>query len=120
MYTAFRQIDPTMDTGADFAAEYTAALDLQPGQDQALEHLPFQHRTGRQLGFVAGVLGLDVAHGQVQLALQDHVLVDDGGDALDRLGGLGRCGGREEARGGGRQHDCGQGGGDAQAHGLTG
>ncbi|MBK6789124.1 MAG: tetratricopeptide repeat protein [Betaproteobacteria bacterium] len=30
MYTAFRQIDPTMDTGADFAAEYTAALDLQP------------------------------------------------------------------------------------------
>ena len=29
MYTAFRQIDPTMDTGADFGAEYTAALDLQ-------------------------------------------------------------------------------------------
>ena len=29
MYTAFRQIDPTMDIGADFGAEYTAALDLQ-------------------------------------------------------------------------------------------
>lgn len=29
MYTAFRQIDPAMDTGADFEAEYTAALDLQ-------------------------------------------------------------------------------------------
>ena len=29
MYTAFRQIDPTMDTGADFAAEYQAALDMQ-------------------------------------------------------------------------------------------
>ena len=29
MYTAFRQIDPTTDTGADFGAEYTAALDLQ-------------------------------------------------------------------------------------------
>jgi len=29
MYTAFRQIDPTMDTGADFAAEYKAALEMQ-------------------------------------------------------------------------------------------
>ena len=104
--------------GADALA--ARALDLQPGQDQALEHLPFQHRPGRQLGLVAGVLGLDVAHGQVQLALQDHVLVDDGGDAFDRFGGLGQSGGREQARGGGRQHDCGQGGGDAQAHGLTG
>ena len=26
MYTAFRQIDPTMDTGADFGAEYPTAL----------------------------------------------------------------------------------------------
>ena len=31
MYTAFRQIDPTMDTGADFAAEYQAALQMQKG-----------------------------------------------------------------------------------------
>ena len=29
MYTAFRQIDPTMDTGADFSAEYQAALETQ-------------------------------------------------------------------------------------------
>lgn len=29
MYTAFRQIDPSMDTGADFAAEYDAAVKLQ-------------------------------------------------------------------------------------------
>jgi Flp pilus assembly protein TadD len=29
MYTAFRQIDPTMETGADFGVEYKAALDLQ-------------------------------------------------------------------------------------------
>ncbi len=29
MYTAFRQIDPTMDTGADFSAEYQAALEMQ-------------------------------------------------------------------------------------------
>lgn len=29
MYTAFRQIDPTMETGADFGAEYEAALQLQ-------------------------------------------------------------------------------------------
>jgi hypothetical protein len=28
MYTAFRQIDPTMDTGADFSAEYQAAMEL--------------------------------------------------------------------------------------------
>jgi hypothetical protein len=29
MYTAFRQIDPTMDTGADFSAEYQAAMQMQ-------------------------------------------------------------------------------------------
>ena len=29
MYTAFRQIDPTMDTGADFAAEYEAAVEME-------------------------------------------------------------------------------------------
>ena len=29
MYTAFHQIDPTMETGADFSAEYQAALEMQ-------------------------------------------------------------------------------------------
>ena len=29
MYTAFRQIDPTMNTGADFSAEYETALKMQ-------------------------------------------------------------------------------------------
>jgi hypothetical protein len=29
MYTAFQQIDPTMETGADFAAEYKAAVEMQ-------------------------------------------------------------------------------------------
>ena len=29
MYTAFRQIDPTMDTGADFSAEFKAATEMQ-------------------------------------------------------------------------------------------
>ena len=29
MYTAFRQIDPTMNTGANFGAEYQAALEMQ-------------------------------------------------------------------------------------------
>ena len=29
VYTAFGQIDPTMDTGADVGAAYTATLDLQ-------------------------------------------------------------------------------------------
>ena len=28
MYTGICQIDPTMDTGADFSAEYQAALEL--------------------------------------------------------------------------------------------
>jgi tetratricopeptide (TPR) repeat protein len=31
MYTAFRQIDPKMDTGVDFAAEYKAAVEMQKG-----------------------------------------------------------------------------------------
>ena len=31
MYVAFRQIDPTMETGADFGAEYQAALAMQEG-----------------------------------------------------------------------------------------
>jgi hypothetical protein len=31
MYTAFRQIDPTMETGADFLAEYQAALEMHQG-----------------------------------------------------------------------------------------
>jgi hypothetical protein len=29
MYAAFRQIDPTMDAGVDFAAEYKAAMEMQ-------------------------------------------------------------------------------------------
>jgi len=29
MFTAFRQIDPTMGTGADFSAEYLAAVEVQ-------------------------------------------------------------------------------------------
>ncbi|WP_293603313.1 hypothetical protein [Polaromonas sp. UBA4122] len=29
MYTAFRKIDPTMDTGADFGAEYQSAMEMQ-------------------------------------------------------------------------------------------
>ncbi len=29
MYTAFRQIDPTMGTGTDFTAEYQATLEMQ-------------------------------------------------------------------------------------------
>jgi len=29
MYTAFRQVDPTMGTGADFSAGYQAALEIQ-------------------------------------------------------------------------------------------
>lgn len=32
MYTAFRQIDLTMDTGADFSAEFKAATEMQSKQ----------------------------------------------------------------------------------------
>jgi hypothetical protein len=28
MYSAFHQIDPNMETGADFSAEYTAAMKM--------------------------------------------------------------------------------------------
>ena len=29
MYTAFRQMDPTLDAGADFSAEYAAAIEMR-------------------------------------------------------------------------------------------
>jgi hypothetical protein len=29
VYAAFQQIDPSMDTGVDFAAEYKAAMEMQ-------------------------------------------------------------------------------------------
>ena len=91
------------------------AGDLQAHQHQPLEHLPFEHGAWRQLVFAAGVLGNDVAHRQVQFALQHHVLVHDRGDALDRLQLLGRGGEREGKGGGNRQ----EGRGKAWAHGLT-
>src|SRR5690606_27242703 len=71
---------------------------LELDQDQALEHLAAQHRLGRQLVEAVAVLDLDVAHRALELALQDHVLVDHRGDAVDRLdllGGDGREGGRQ-------------------------
>jgi len=64
--------------------------DLQLDQHQALEHLPLQYRFGRQLGFTPCVLALDVVDRTLQLALQDHVLIDDGGDAVQRLALLGK------------------------------
>lgn len=52
MYTAFRQIDPTMDTGVDFAAEYKAALELQKNIAAASAARPDVGRlhVGRRLG----------------------------------------------------------------------
>ncbi len=100
---------------ADADAVAARALDLKLGQHEALEHLPFEHGAWRQLVFAAGVLGNDVAHRQVQFALQYHVLVHDRGDALDRLQLLGRGGEREGKGGGNRQ----EGRGKAWAHGLT-
>jgi len=34
MFTAFRQIDPTMETAADFVAEYEAALKMRSTESQ--------------------------------------------------------------------------------------
>jgi len=64
-------------------------LHLQFHQHQPIQHLPLQHIGRRQLAWIAGVLLLHGMHRLVQLALQDHVLVDHRDDAIERLGGLG-------------------------------
>ena len=69
---------------ADADAVVLGAGDLQAHQDQAVQHLPFQHIGGRQCVFLAAVLGADVGHGLVQFAAQDHVLVNHRDDAVDR------------------------------------
>jgi len=70
---------------ADADAAFGGAGHLQLDQHQALEHLPLQHRARRQLARLVGVLGQHVLHGAVHFALQHHVLVHHGGDAVQRL-----------------------------------
>jgi hypothetical protein len=69
---------------------------LQTNQDQTLQHLAFEHVIRRQLLLAARVLCTDVHHRAVQLALQDDVLIDDGGDAFQRLLGGGRAGDKKQ------------------------
>ena len=75
---------------ADTDAAALGAGHLQLDQHQALEHLAAEHVFRRQLVFTADVLRLDVGDRTLELALQDHVLIDDGGDAVKRLRLLGK------------------------------
>lgn len=97
----------------------TAALctgHLQLDQHQALEHLAAEHVIRGQLGLATGVLRLDVGDRTLELALQDHVLIDDSSDAVQRLGLL-----RKNLQGGGhaghRQKRCEE-NGEALGHGI--
>ena len=101
---------------ADADAAALGAGHLQLDQHQALEHLAAEYVFRRQLVFTAGVLRLDVGDRTLELALQDHVLVDDGGDAVQRLRLL-----REHLQGGGHAGHRQQGGeknGEALGHGI--
>lgn len=62
MYTAFRQIDPTMDTGADVSAEYQAALQMQ--KPKRTDHRRGFMSMGLDTGSIAGAL-LGTAEGMV-------------------------------------------------------
>src|SRR3546814_4713442 len=70
---------------ADPDAHFTGSGGLQVHQDEAFEDLPLQDLARRQLVLAADVLGQHVVERQVELALQDHVLVDDGDDAVEWL-----------------------------------
>ncbi|KAG1256628.1 hypothetical protein G6F65_016239 [Rhizopus arrhizus] len=101
---------------ADPDAAALGAGDLQLDQHQALEHLAAEHVFRRQLVFTAGVLRLDVGDRTLELALQDHVLIDDGGDAVKRLRLLGK-----HLQGGGHaghRQQRGEKNGEALGHGI--
>ena len=69
---------------ADADAGCVGARHLQLDQHQALEHLALQHVARRQLaGSRPAYWAVMLRHGAVELALQDHVFVDHGGDAVD-------------------------------------
>ena len=63
--------------------------DLQADQDQAFQHLFAQDVGRRQLAVrLLPVLRQHVAGGAVEFALQHHIVVDHGDDAIDGLRGL--------------------------------
>ncbi|MNH18818.1 hypothetical protein D3C79_785370 [compost metagenome] len=70
-----------------------ADLQLQVFDDQAFEHLLIEHAGGWRRATTFGDGLLDFAHALVQLALHDHVVIDDGHNAIQRLhGGMRRAG----------------------------
>ena len=85
-----------------FVADADAALgrggDLQLHQHQAFQHLALQYVAWRQLTGLVGVLRGDVVDRTVEFALQHHVFVDHGGNAVQWLQGL--CGNRCHQQGG--------------------
>ena len=101
---------------ADTDAAALGAGHLQLDQHQAFEHLAAEHVFRRQLVFPAGILRLDVGDRTLELALQDHVLIDDGSDAVKRLRLLGK-----HLQGGGHaghRQQRGEKNGEALGHGI--
>ena len=62
-----------------------ANLQLQVFDDQAFQYLLFQGAGGRHAAAALGDGLLNLMHALVQLALHDHVVVDDGHHAIKRL-----------------------------------
>ena len=59
-------------------------LKLNAAQNQAVQHLPLQHRAGRQSGPFLAQLSAHRAQPLLQLALHDHVFIDDRDDPIQR------------------------------------
>ena len=100
-------LDPNR-TGHDAEALERNLRRLIVGQDEAIEQLPLEDVTWRQLRGVVRELGVDLGHLAIEFAAQDHVVVDHRDDAVDRLGErLRECGrdvcGRAEGGEGGQQ-----------------
>ena len=81
-----------LDTGA------VGTRDLQLHHDQAVEYLALERRARRKLFRVPRVLRGHRADRTVEFALQHHVFVDHGGNAVQWLQGL--CGNRCHQQGG--------------------
>ncbi|MNN95283.1 hypothetical protein D3C81_2140670 [compost metagenome] len=67
----------------DANAGAVADLQLQVLDDQALQHLLAEHMLGRQRGAALGAGLLHFVQALVQLALHDHVVIDDGDHSVD-------------------------------------
>ncbi len=72
---------------ADAHTGALADLQLQVLDDQAFEHLLVEHIGRGLLGATLGDGLLDLAHAIVELALHDHIVIDDGHDPVEGLDG---------------------------------